>query len=385
MTHIISISSRRLLFTSRKMENLKSKINPLPHFYNMPLYESGESAIQGKENVVKLSANENMNGPCKEVLNQFEYYSKNIFEYPDSNHFALRRKIGQVHNIDPNRIICGAGSDEVIQLLCRSFCGKNDEVIYTEHGFLMYKLSALATGAKPVEVKETNRTASIENISKAITARTKIIFIANPNNPTGTMISDIEIEQLLEKIPNNILLVLDGAYSEYVDSFDGGISLVNRYSNVFVTRTFSKIFGLGGLRVGWGYGARDITDVLNSLRSPFNVSSLGLKMAELSIADSNFVKEQRELNRENRDLLRNRLLDFGLKIDKSFANFLLLRFANEEQVNAVDLFLKEKGFILRRVDAYGLPKCLRLSIGNKEICEKLYLTLAEFFNNNDRV
>lgn len=367
------------------MENLKSKINPLPHFYNMPLYESGESAIQGKENVVKLSANENMNGPCKEVLNQFEYYSKNIFEYPDSNHFALRRKIGQVHNIDPNRIICGAGSDEVIQLLCRSFCGKNDEVIYTEHGFLMYKLSALATGAKPVEVKETNRTASIENISKAITARTKIIFIANPNNPTGTMISDIEIEQLLEKIPNNILLVLDGAYSEYVDSFDGGISLVNRYSNVFVTRTFSKIFGLGGLRVGWGYGARDITDVLNSLRSPFNVSSLGLKMAELSIADSNFVKEQRELNRENRDLLRNRLLDFGLKIDKSFANFLLLRFANEEQVNAVDLFLKEKGFILRRVDAYGLPKCLRLSIGNKEICEKLYLTLAEFFNNNDRV
>ena len=385
MTHIISISSGRLLFTSRKMENLKSKINPLPHFYNMPLYESGESAIQGKENVVKLSANENMNGPCKEVLNQFEYYSKNIFEYPDSNHFALRRKIGQVHNIDPNRIICGAGSDEVIQLLCRSFCGKNDEVIYTEHGFLMYKLSALATGAKPVEVKETNRTASIENISKAITARTKIIFIANPNNPTGTMISDIEIEQLLEKIPNNILLVLDGAYSEYVDSFDGGISLVNRYSNVFVTRTFSKIFGLGGLRVGWGYGARDITDVLNSLRSPFNVSSLGLKMAELSIADSNFVKEQRELNRENRDLLRNRLLDFGLKIDKSFANFLLLRFANEEQVNAVDLFLKEKGFILRRVDAYGLPKCLRLSIGNKEICEKLYLTLAKFFNNNDRV
>ncbi len=367
------------------MENFKANINPLSYFYNIPLYESGESAIQGKENVVKLSANENMNGPCNEVLNQFADYSKNIFEYPDSNHFALRNKIGEVHNIDPNRVICGAGSDEIIQLLCRCFCERNDEVIYTEHGFLMYKLSALATGATPVQVKETNRTASIDRICAAITSNTKIIFLANPNNPTGTMISEIEIEQLLNKIPDNILLVLDGAYSEYVDSFDGGISLVEKFANVFVTRTFSKIFGLGGLRVGWGYGARDIIDVLNSVRSPFNVSSLGLKMAELSIADVNFVNEQRELNRVNRDMLRNKLLDLGLKIDQSFANFLLVRFVSEEQANTIDSFLKENGFILRKVGSYGLPKCLRLSIGNKETCERLYQTLAKYFDNNDRV
>ena len=367
------------------MENSKSNIKALSHFYNMPLYESGGSVIEGKDNVVKLSANENMNGPCHEVLNQFAYYSKNIFEYPDSNHTALRSKIGEVHNIDPSRIICGAGSDEIIQLLCRCFAERNDEVIYTEHGFLMYKLSALASGAKPVEVKEANRTASVDYICEAITARTKIIFLANPNNPTGTMISEIEIEKLLNKIPNNILLVLDGAYAEYVDSFDGGISLVNKFSNLFVTRTFSKIFGLGGLRVGWGYGSRDIIDVLNSVRSPFNVSSLGLKMAELSIADKNFVKEQRELNKVNRELLRNKLCDLGLSIDKSFANFLLLRFVSEDQTNLIDTFLKEKGFILRKVSSYGLPKCLRLSIGNKEVCEKLYLTLAEYFDQNDRV
>ena len=290
------------------------------------------------------------------------------------------RKIGEVQKIDPNRIICGAGSDEIIQLLCRCFCEKNDEVIYTEHGFLMYKLSALAAGARPVKVEEIKRTASIDNICAAITAKTKIIFLANPNNPTGTMISAIEIEQLLNQIPDNILLVLDGAYSEYVDSFDGGISLVNKFGNLFVTRTFSKIFGLGGLRVGWGYGARDIIDVLNSVRSPFNVSSLGLKMAELSIADVKFVSEQRELNIVNREMLRNRLLGLGLKIDQSFANFLLLRFVSEEQVNKIDSFLKERGFILRKVGSYGLPKCLRLSIGNKEICEKLYSTLEEYFD-----
>ena len=249
----------------------------------------------------------------------------------------------------------------------------------------MYKLSALAAGAKPVEIKENNRTASVENIYAGITNRTKIIFLANPNNPTGTMISEIEIEKLLNKIPNNILLVLDGAYAEYVNSFDGGISLVNKFANLFVTRTFSKIFGLGGLRVGWGYGAKDITDVLNSVRSPFNVSSLGLKMAELSLADVNFVNEQRELNKVNRDKLRNNLLGLGLKIDQSFANFLLLRFESEEQANKIDLSLKEKGFILRKVSSYGLPKCLRLSIGNKEICEKIYLTLAECFEDNDRV
>ena len=199
------------------------------------------------------------------------------------------------------------------------------------------------------------------------------------------MISETEVEELLNKIPDNILLVLDGAYSEYVDSCDGGISLVNKYGNLFVTRTFSKIFGLGGLRVGWGYGARDITDVLNSVRSPFNVSSLGLKMAELSIADVKFVNEQRELNRVNREALRNKLLGLGLKIDQSFANFLLLRFLSEEQANTIDLFLKGKGFILRKVSSYGLPKCLRLSIGSKEICEKLYLTLAEYFEKNERV
>ena len=351
----------------------------------MPLYKSGESTIMGKDNVVKLSANENMNGPCNEVLTQLAYYSKNIFEYPDSDHFALRRKIGELHDIDPNRIICGAGSDEIIQLLCRCFCENNDEVIYTEHGFLMYKLSALATGAKPVEVKENRRTASIENICKAITAQTKIIFLANPNNPTGTMISEDEIEKLLNKIPSNILLVLDGAYSEYVDSFDGGISLANKFGNLFVTRTFSKIFALGGLRVGWGYGSRDITDVLNSVLSPFNVSSVGLKMAELSIADVKFVNDQRELNRVNREALRNKLLSLGLKIDQSFANFLLLRFVSEEQANTIDSFLREKGFILRKVGSYGLPKCLRLSIGKTEVCEKLYLTLAEYFDQNDRV
>ena len=194
------------------MKNFKSNIIPLSHFNNMPLYESGESSIKGKENVVKLSANENMNGPCDEVLNQFPHYSKNIFEYPDSDHFSLRSKIGQTYNIDPNRVVCGAGSDEIIQLLCRCFCEKNDEVIYTEHGFSMYKLSALAAGAKPVEVKENNRTASIDNIYAAITSRTKIIFLANPNNPTGTMNTASDLEDFCLSTSKKTCVFVDEAY-----------------------------------------------------------------------------------------------------------------------------------------------------------------------------
>ncbi len=366
------------------MEDFKSNIKPLAHLSNIPLYISGESVIEGKKDTIKLSANENMNGPCKEVIEQFPYYSTHIFEYPDSKHFSLRKMIGERHNIDPERIVCGAGSDEIIQLLCRCFSEKGNEVIYTEHGFLMYKLSALSAGAKPVKVKECNRTASIDNIFAAVTEKTKMIFLANPNNPTGTMIEKDEIERLLSKLPNNILLVLDGAYAEYVAGFDGGLSLVNKFPNLFVTRTFSKIFGLGGLRVGWGFGARDIIDVLNSVRSPFNISSLGLKMAELSMKDTDFVNKQRELNATNRETLRENLLDLGIEIDQSFTNFLLLRFLSIEQVDKIDLYLKNRGFILRKVGSYGLPNCLRLSIGSKEICEKLYLTLAEFFNKNEK-
>ena len=351
---------------------------------NIESYRPGKSTLGKIKNLIKLSANESALGVSSRVK-KLNLKNINIEKYPDSKCKALRSQIAKKFKCDVDRIICGAGSDEIIQLLCRCFCEKNDEVIYTEHGFLMYKLSALATGAKPVEVKENRRTASIENICTAITAQTKIIFLANPNNPTGTMISEDEIEKLLNKIPSNILLVLDGAYSEYVDSFDGGISLANKFGNLFMTRTFSKIFALGGLRVGWGYGSRDITDVLNSVRSPFNVSSVGLKMAELSIADVKFVNDQRELNRVNREALRNKLLSLGLKIDQSFANFLLLRFVSEEQANTIDSFLREKGFILRKVGSYGLPKCLRLSIGKTEVCEKLYLTLAEYFDQNDRV
>ena len=336
----------------------------------MPLYESGESVISGKENVVKLSANENMNGPCNEVLNQFAYYSKNIFEYPDSNHFALRRKIGEIHDVDPNRIICGAGSDEIIQLLCRCFCEKNDEVIYTEHGFLMYKLSALAAGAKPIEVKERNRTASVENICAAITAKTKMIFLANPNNPTGTMISETEVEELLNKIPDNILLVLDGAYSEYVEENDYsiGFDLAKESENIVITKTFSKAFGLAGLRVGWAYCPKKIAERLDILKVPFSVNTAAQMAAISALKDDDHINFSVEHNSKWKKILKDSFTDIGLIVYPSQCNFLLVEFVDSFKVSAKKAYqiLCSKGIIVREMEEYNLPNCLRISIGEEE-------------------
>ena len=359
------------------MNTSNNKITPLKHYLKVPLYISGDHKIDGQENVIKLSANENLNGPSEKVKDFYRSLKNGLFEYPESDHFSLREAISNSHNIDREKIFCGAGSDEIIQLLCRCFCRIGDEVIYTEHGFLMYEISAIAVGAKPVKVSENNRIASVKNILQHCSDRTRIVFLANPNNPTGTMISLDEIQWLRENLPSHILLVLDGAYVEYVENYDGGVILAEKFDNIFLTRTFSKIYGLGGLRVGWGYGSKDIVRVLNSVRSPFNISSVGLKLAELSVLDKEFVEQQRKLNEKNRDGLRDSLIGLGIEIDKSHANFLLLRFREKAEAIKADNFLKENRVIARRVESYGLPQALRLTIATEKICNKVHTLLKE--------
>ena len=228
-----------------------AKILPQPGISQIELYQCGSSHIEGVSNVVKLSSNENPFGPSDAAIEAFRRTSFELHRYPSTDHAGLRAAISAEYDLDSERMICGVGSDEIITLLCQAFAGPGDEVIHTEHGFAMYRISALAAGATPVEVPERDRHTDVDAILAACSERTRLVFLANPNNPTGTMVADREIQRLVEGLPAHVLCVLDGAYVEYVEGFDGGAKLVEAHENVFMTRTFSKLYGLGGLRVGW--------------------------------------------------------------------------------------------------------------------------------------
>jgi histidinol-phosphate aminotransferase len=253
-------------------------ITPQPGIMDITLYQGGASHVAGLDNVVKLSSNENPLGPSDAAIEAFRRASFDLHRYPSSDHGPLRAAIAEVHDLDADRIICGAGSDEVIAFLCQAYAGPDTEVIHTEHGFGMYRINALAAGATPVEVAERERVTDVDAILAACTDKTRLVFIANPNNPTGTMIGAGEIARLADGIPDGALLILDGAYAEFVEAYDGGAALVDSRQNVFMTRTFSKLYGLGGLRVGWGYGPQHVIDVLNRVRGPFNVSQAALNL-----------------------------------------------------------------------------------------------------------
>jgi len=251
---------------------MTSEIKPQPGIMDIALYVSGESTVAGRKDVLKLSSNENPYGPSDKAKAAFARSAQALHRYPSTDHAALRAAIAEVRGLDAERIICGVGSDEVLQFIAQAYAGKGDEVIYTEHGFSMYPILAKAVGAKPVEVAETDRVVDVDKILAACGPKTKIVFIANPANPTGTMIPEAEVSRLAEGLPPQAILVLDGAYAEFVEGYDGGAALVETRDNVVMTRTFSKLYGLGGLRIGWGYGPKAIIDVLNRVRQPFNLS-----------------------------------------------------------------------------------------------------------------
>ena len=353
-------------------------IKPKPGIMKIELYQGGASQLDGLEKVVKLSSNENPLGPSPKVANAYSVSGKALHRYPSTSHDDLRQAISLILGLTPENIICGVGSDEIISLLCQTFSGQGDEVIYTEHGFAMYKISALAAGASPVVVKEKNRTTDIKNILKKCNENTKLIFIANPNNPTGTMISLKQIEELAMKIPKQALLVLDGAYAEYVDNYDGGCQLVKNTSNVIMTRTFSKIYGLGGMRVGWGFGPKPIIEALQRVRGPFNLSVPALAVAEAAIYDQDYIERCKEENNSTRDWFISSLRKLGLACDNSFTNFVLPRFKNQSQAELCDKYLRSQGFIVRRVDGYNLPESLRITVGDRNTCERLLRTIEEF-------
>ena len=355
-----------------------TKIAPKPGIMDIALYQGGASHVAGVENAVKLSSNENPFGPSPAAVAAVRDSAESLHRYPSTDHAALRRAIGETHGLDPERIICGVGSDEIISFLCQAYAGPGDEVLHTEHGFAMYRISALAAGATPVEVPERDRVTDVDALLAGCTERTKLVFIANPNNPTGTMIGAGEVARLAAGLPEQALLVLDGAYAEYVEGFDGGAALVEARDNVVMTRTFSKIYGLGGLRVGWGYGPRDIIDVLNRVRGPFNLSSTALAAAEAAVRDQGYVDRCRAENARWRAWLAEALAEAGVPSDTSCANFILARFAGPEEAAACDAHLQANGLIVRRVAGYNLPDALRITVGDEEACRRVAAAVAAF-------
>ncbi|MCC6007736.1 MAG: histidinol-phosphate transaminase [Rhodobacteraceae bacterium] len=347
-------------------------IAPQPGIMEIALYKGGGSVAPGHAQPLKLSSNENPHGPSPAAQEAFRAAAMSLALYPSTDHAGLRAAIGAVHGLDPARIICGVGSDEIITFLCQAYAGPGDEVLHTEHGFLMYRISALAAGATPVAVPETERVADVDAILAACTPATRLVFLANPNNPTGTMLPEVEVARLAVGLPGRALLVLDGAYAECgPDGFDGGARLAGTRENVVMLRTFSKIYGLGGLRVGWGYGPQAVIDVLNRVRGPFNLSAPALAAAEAAVRDQDHVAWCRAENARLRDWLARELAALQMPSDPSFGNFILIRLRDSDEAAALDAHFLAAGIVVRRVSAYGLPQCLRITVGDAGGCARV--------------
>ncbi len=360
------------------MTETHPSIRPQPGIDRIALYVGGEASLPGVAAPLKLSSNENPFGPSPKALAAFRAAADRLHIYPDTSHAGLRGAIALAHGLDAERIVCGVGSDEIIAFLCQGYAGPGDEVIHTEHGFGMYRISALGAGATPVEVREAERRTDVDAILAASTDRTRLVFIANPNNPTGTMLPEAEVARLAAGLPPAALLVLDGAYAEYVAGFDGHAGLVEARDNVVMTRTFSKIYGLGGLRIGWGYAPGHVVETLNRLRGPFNLSTPALAAAEAAVGDAGFVDFCRSENARNRARLAADLAAAGAPSDPSEANFILVRFRDAEAAQAADRALRAAGIIVRRAAGYNLPAALRITVGDEAACARVADALGAF-------
>jgi histidinol-phosphate aminotransferase len=354
------------------------RIQPKPGIMDIALYQGGQSTLPGQVAPLKLSSNESPFGPPPSAVSAMAEAATMAHRYPSTDHARLRTAIGEVHGLDRDQVICGVGSDEIITLLCQAYAGPGDEVLYPEHGFGMYRISALAVGATPVTAPETDRTVDADALLAAVTPRTRLIFVANPANPTGTMLPLSAFEDLAARLPETCLLVLDGAYAEYVEDYDGGARMVETRENVVMTRTFSKVYGLGGVRVGFGYAPREIVDVLDRIRGPFNLSNIALAGAEAAVRDVAWVKKCLATNAAERARLTGGLRQLGIACDDSHANFVLARFADEAEADAADAHLKDHGIIVRAPKSYGLPECLRITVGRPQDNDRVLGALTQF-------
>jgi histidinol-phosphate aminotransferase len=357
---------------------------PRPGVLDIAPYVPGKSKAPGVAKVFKLSSNETPLGPSPRAIEAYNSVGPHLHDYPDGSATDLREAIGCAFGLDPDRIVCGAGSDDLLHLLAYAYLADGDEAIHTRHGFLIYPIVTLGTGARPVEVPETNYTADVDAILKAVTSKTKIVFLANPNNPTGTCLPFDEIKHLHRDLPGHVLLVLDAAYAEYVrrNDYEAGIELVATSDNVVMCRTFSKIHGLANLRLGWMFAPGHIVDAVNRIRGPFNVSGAAIAAGVAAIEDIEHQERSREHNTRWLAWLTEEIGKLGLKVTPSVANFILIHFPQDKGRTARDAddFLTARGLILRYVAAYKLPNALRLSVGTEEANRLVVAALKDFLD-----
>jgi histidinol-phosphate aminotransferase len=340
---------------------------PRPGILDIAPYVGGRSAIAGRAEVIKLSSNESALGPSPLAVEAFRSACTTLHRYPDGGAARLIEAIASCHGLDPKRIVCGAGSDELLHLLAQAYAGPGDETIMTTHGFLVYPIVTRAVGAIPIAAPERALTADVDAILARVSARTRIVFIANPNNPTGTYLPTAELIRLRKELPENALLVIDAAYAEFVDvgDYTPGIEMVEGSSNVVVTRTFSKIYGLASLRLGFAYCPAGVADALNRLRGPFNVSTPAQQAGIAALSDPAHIAKAQMHNARWRARFTDMVHQRGLTTTPSVCNFVLVHFPEQKghDAKSAAAFLESRGIIVRNVENYGLPNALRITIG----------------------
>src|SRR5246500_860114 len=355
---------------------------PRPGILEITPYVGGEAKAPGIQRPIRLASNESALGPSSKAMAAYSALAADIHRYPDGNAQELREALGGNHGLDSERIVCGAGSDELITLLLRCYAGPGDEVLYSRHGFLMYPINALAVGARPVAAPEADLTVDVDALLARVTERTRIVFIANPNNPTGTYLGAQEIARLHARLPSSVLLAVDAAYAEFVNrnAYEAGAALVNRAENVVMLRTFSKIYALAGLRLGWAFCPPSIVDVLNRMRSPFNINAPALAAGVAAVEDVAAIEHAHAHNQRWLAWFSERLAALGLSLTPSVANFVLARFPDDPARNAdaAFAFLQRHGILTRKMGAYGLPQHLRISIGTGAEMERVATTIGDF-------
>ncbi|KQQ79025.1 histidinol-phosphate transaminase [Aureimonas sp. Leaf324] len=364
------------------MTSLPARPQPKPGVLDIEAYVPGKSKAPTGVKLHKLSSNETPFGASPDVQAALRDVAAHLELYPDGQAGALKAAIAEVHGLAPSRILCGNGSDELLGLLAQAFLSPGDEAIHTEHGFLVYDIYIRAAGATPVVAREWDERAEVDAILACVTTRTKIVFLANPNNPTGTYLPETEIRRLHAALPGHVLLVLDAAYAEYVrrEDYEAGEKLVAAFDNVVMTRTFSKIHGLAALRIGWMLAPEAIVDALDRIRGPFNLNAMAIAAGAAAIRDRDHVEKTVAHNDAWLERLARELPELGLRVTPSVGNFVLVHFPDEAGRTAADAdaFLTERGFILRRVAGYGFPNALRLTVGSSEANEGVVAALKDF-------
>ncbi len=349
-------------------------------------YAGSEAKADGGQ-LINISSNESAFGASERAREAYANAAANLRRYPEIDARSLRQALAAHYGLEPERIICGTGSDQIIDLIALAFAGVGDEVVYSAHGFQMYPIAAHAVGAMPVAAPEVNLTADVDALLDRVNERTRIVFLANPNNPTGTFVTRDELTRLHAGLPGEVLLVIDAAYAEYVTQadYEPGVELARAHENVVMTRTFSKIYALASLRVGWAYGPRDIIGILDRIRPPFNVNAPAIAGAIAALADRDHTENARRHNSEVLPWFADQVAALGLTVNPSAANFVIVHFDPETPKDAESAYqhLFSKGIVTRRVGGYGLPDWVRMSIGTREEMTTVLDALKEFLEKND--